>query len=62
VRPAIVVLGSGLLVVSIPVSGEDGGEDVIISGRVGDRLAFAFGGPILTKRIEDAFNARVEAH
>ena len=56
------MLGSGLLVVSIPVSGEDGGEDVIISGRVGDRLAFAFGGPILTKRIEDAFNARVEAH
>jgi|GEM_PF-2678209 len=47
--------------VLIPVVREDGSEDVIISGRFGDRLAFDFGGRILTNRIDDAFIARIEA-
>lgn len=45
----------------IPVAREDGDEDVLISGRFFDRLAFAFGGRILTRRGDDAFIVRVEA-
>lgn len=46
----------GTLLVDTPAT-EDG--EVLLGGRFRDRIAFEFGGRILTRRSDDAFIARI---